>query len=109
MSKFGTFAEYPSVSLARAEAALLTVWASLNRFHQDMVLVGGLAVKYLTKSGGTLLPGPVTLDVDIGVSLAVEGGQYGTIADDLGGQGFRLHGQGRYVREIEKQPVFVDF
>src|SRR5438309_6668370 len=96
MSKFGTFAEYPGVSLERAEAALLTVWASLSRFHGDMVLVGGLAVKYLTKSGGTLLPGPVTLDVDIGVSLAVEGGQYGTMADDLAGQGFRRGEQGRF-------------
>jgi len=71
--------------------------------------VGGLAVEYLTTSSGTLLPGPVTLDVDIGVSIAIEGGQYGTIADDLAGQGFRRDGQGRYLREIEKQPVFIDF
>ena len=43
MSKFSSFAEYPPRSLAGAEAALLTAWASLERFHNDLVLVGGLA------------------------------------------------------------------
>jgi len=109
MSKFGSFAEYPARSLAGAEAALLTAWASLNRFHADLVLVGGLAIKYLIKPGGTLLPGPVTLDVDLGVKLAVEGGQYGSIADDLCGLGFKRDPKGRYVREFEAQPVFIDF
>ena len=109
MSKFSSFAEYPARSLDRAQAALLTAWASLERFHDDLVLVGGLAVKYLIKPGGTLLPGPVTMDVDLGVALAAEGGQYGTIADDLSGQGFKRDAQGRYVREFEKQPLFVDF
>jgi hypothetical protein len=42
------------------------------------VLVGGLALKYLIKQGGGLLPGPVTMDVDFGITLAAEGGQYGT-------------------------------
>ena len=67
MSKFSSFAEYPPRSLAGAEAALLTAWASLERFHDDLVLVGGLAVRYLTKQGAGLLPGPVTMDVDLGV------------------------------------------
>ena len=89
MSKFASFAEYPARSLVGAEAALLTAWASLGRFHQDLVLVGGLAVKYLTTPGTGLLPGAVTMDVDLGVTLATEGGQYGTLADDLVGQGFR--------------------
>jgi hypothetical protein len=35
--------------MAGAEAVLLTAWASLHRFHEDLALVGGLAVKYLTK------------------------------------------------------------
>lgn len=109
MSKFASFAEYPPRSLAGAEAALLTAWASLERFHGDLVLVGGLAVKYLTKRGGGLLPGPVTMDVDFGVTLAAEGGQYGTIADDLEGQGFKCDEKGRYVRQFETMPVFIDF
>ena len=110
MSKFSSFAEYPFRSLAGAEAALLTAWASLERFHDDLVLVGGLAVKYLTKQGAGLLPGPVTMDVDFGVTLAAEaGGQYGSMADDLSGQGFKLDEKGRYVRQFETMPVFIDF
>jgi hypothetical protein len=109
VSKFASFAEYPKRSLAGAEAALLTAWASLSRYQDNLVLVGGLAVKYLTKPGASLLPGPVTMDVDLGVTLATEGGQYGTIADDLTGQGFRRDKNGRYVRQFEAMPVFIDF
>ncbi len=46
MSKHETFADYPPRSLAAAEAALLTIWPTLNRYHDDLVLVGGLAVHY---------------------------------------------------------------
>jgi hypothetical protein len=109
VSKFASFADYPARSLAGAEAALLTAWASLARFHDDLVLVGGLAVKYLVKPGGGLLPGPVTMDVDFGVTLAAEGGQYGNIADDLAGQGFQRDENGRYVRKFETMDVFIDF
>jgi hypothetical protein len=109
MSKFSSFVEYPPRSLARAEAALLTAWASLERFHTELVLIGGLAVRYLTKPSGDLLPGPVTMDVDLGVTLAAEGGQYGTMEDDLNGQGFKRDERGRYVRQFEKMPVFIDF
>ena len=108
MSKFASFAEYPPRSLAGAEAAFLTAWSSLGRFHDELVLVGGLAVKYLTKPGGGL-PGSVTMDVDFGITLAAEGGQYGTIADDLAGQGFKRDKQGRYIRQFEKMQVFLDF
>ena len=95
MTKFSSFAAYPPRSLAGAEAALLTAWASLERFHDDIVLLGGLAVKYLTKQEAGLLPGPVTMDVDLGVTLVVEaGGQYGSMADDLAGQGFKRDDRG---------------
>lgn len=109
MSKFANFAEYPKRSLAGAEAALLTAWACLSRYHDSLVLVGGLAVRYLIKPGVSLLPGPVTMDVDLGVTLAAEGGQYGTIADDLTGQGFTPDKRGRYVRQFEAVPVYIDF
>jgi hypothetical protein len=50
------------------------------------------------------------MDVDIGVTLAAEaGGQYGSMADDLSGQGFKLDEKGRYVRQFETMPVFIDF
>ncbi len=109
MSKFASFAEYPPRSLAGAEAALLTAWASLERFHDQLVLVGGLAVKYLTTPGTGLLPGAVTMDVDLGVTLAADGGQYGSLADDLTGQGFKRDAHGRFVRQFETMPVFIDF
>lgn len=109
MSKFASFAEYPARSLVGAEAALLTAWVSLERYHESLVLVGGLAVKYLIQPGSNSQPGAITMDVDLGVALAVEGGQYGSIADDLAGQGFKRDEQGRYVRQFEAMPVFIDF
>jgi len=33
MSKYGTFGDYPKGSLPSAEAALLTAWRSLERYH----------------------------------------------------------------------------
>ncbi len=47
VSKFATFAEYPKDSLASAEKTLLTAWRSLDRYHADLVLLGGLAVHYI--------------------------------------------------------------
>ena len=79
MSKYDTFNAYPQRSLLSAQAALFTVWPSLSRYHDDLVLVGGLAIHYLTRSNIQGLPGAVTLDVDLGISLAASGGQYGTI------------------------------
>ena len=36
MSKHETFAEYPPRGLAAAETALLTIWPTLNRYHDDL-------------------------------------------------------------------------
>jgi len=111
MSKHGTFAEYSPRSLAAAEAALLTVWPTLNRYHEDLVLVGGLAVNYLTRQGAGGWPGAVTMDVDFGIALAAEGGLYGTVQTDLGGLGFRpdKKAPNRLVREVEGMALYVDF
>ena len=94
MSKYETFGAYPQRSLLSAEAALLTVWPSLSRYHDDLVLVGGLAIYYLTRRDVQGLPGAITLDVDLGISLAASGGQYGTIKSDLEGLGFVSWDQG---------------
>jgi hypothetical protein len=111
MSKYETFAEYPSRSLAAAETALLTLWPTLNRYHDDLVLVGGLAVNYLTRKGTGDWPGAVTLDVDFGIALATEGGQYGTIQSDLAGLGFKPSPEyrNRLVREVSGMAMYVDF
>ena len=47
MSKFGTFGDYPKESLPSAEAALLTAWRSLDRYHEGLVLVGENALLVL--------------------------------------------------------------
>lgn len=108
MSKFGTFSEFPKDSLASAEKALLTAWRSLERYHEDLVLVGGLAVHYLTKRTVTGLPGAVTMDVDFGISLAASGDQYGTIKSDLAGLDFKPDGN-RLVREYGALNLYLDF
>lgn len=108
MSKFGTFSEYPRPSLISAQAALLTAWRSLERYHDDLVLVGGLAVHYLTKRNEAGLPGAVTMDVDFGVTLGASGGQYGTIKSDLAGLGF-VSEDNRLVRKFGEIQVYLDF
>jgi hypothetical protein len=108
MSKYETFDAYPPRSLLSAESALLTVWPSLSRYHDDLVLVGGLAVHYLTRTDIQGLPGAITLDVDLGISLAASGGQYGTIKSDLEGLGFVSEGQ-RLVRQRGDIALYIDF
>lgn len=108
MSKFGTFGDYPKESLLSAEAALLTAWRSLERYHDDLVLVGGLAVHYLTKRDVAGLPGAVTMDVDFGISLAASGEQYGTIKSDLAGLGFKSENN-RLVRRFGNMNLYLDF
>ena len=73
--------------------------------------VGGLAVHYLTKRGTDDLPGAVTMDVDFGIALGAEGGQYGTIKSDLRGLGFTPDKDepNRMVRKIENLNLYVDF
>ena len=39
MSKFGAYNDYPKESLPAAEAALLTAWRTLGRYHDAIVLV----------------------------------------------------------------------
>jgi hypothetical protein len=108
MSKFGTFSEYPRPSLVATEATLLTAWRSLERYHDDLVLVGGLAVHYLTKKEATRLPGAVTMDVDFGIALGASGGQYGTIKTDLAGLSFGAE-ESRLVRKFGGIQVYLDF
>ncbi len=109
MSKFGNFSQYPQRSLLSAEAALLTAWRSLDRYWDELVLVGGLAVHYLTKQEIPGLPGAVTMDVDFGISLGTEaGGQYGNIQTHLSGLGFIQEGS-RWSQNHGKIKLYIDF
>ena len=59
MTKFGKFGDYPTRSLESAEVALLRAWRSLERYQDDLVLVGGLAVHYLRHDCHSLGNGPI--------------------------------------------------
>ena len=79
-----------------------------EQYHNDLVLVGGLAVHYLTRRDLSGLPGAVTLDVDFGITLGASGGQYGTIKTDLAGLGFTSENN-RLVRKFRDTALYLDF
>jgi hypothetical protein len=102
-----TFLGYPSDSLLLPEQVLLTAWDCLTRFHDDLVLIGGLAIRYLTTAPKEGIPGPVTLDVDFGINIAASGGQYSSIRETLSSHGFVWTGQ-RFKRVFGKLELFID-
>lgn len=111
MSKFGQYHDYPARGIDDAIAALLTVWPSLCRYHEDLVLVGGLAVHCLTKQSAGGYPRAVTMDADFGISMAAGGDLYGTIASDLSGLGFRQDPDtpNRLFRLVNGTKLYIDF
>lgn len=113
--KFETHADYSDDEVTLTERALLTVWAGLGSWHDDLVLVGGLVPRYICGdiSESRLLPRPVTLDADFGISLGASLGQYGSIKWDLQAQGFRLTTSKEFGSRFEKAigpvTVYIDF
>ena len=106
--KHDTFDKYPADSLELPTQALLTIWDCLPSFREDLVLVGGLAVRFLTKPPVEGSPAAVTLDVDFGVSLAADsGGGYPGIRESLSGHGFRWN-KGRFTRKFPKLELSID-
>ena len=111
--KYETYSQYDARHTALAESAFLTLWPTLGRWHEDLVLVGGLVPKYLCgdHTEQRTLPRPATLDVDLGIALAADSGQYGSLLWELSGQGFRS--SERHPARLEKTigafPVYVDF
>ena len=105
------FNQYPSRGLIAAESVLLSVWPTLTRHQDDIVLVGGLAVHYLTRGQSKGWPGAVTMDVDLGLSLAVDDDRYGSIMDDMRGLGFSPDSEikNRLVREVDGLKMYLDF
>ena len=47
--KHDIFSKYPADSLELPQRALLTAWDCLSAFRNDLVLIGGLAVRHLTR------------------------------------------------------------
>lgn len=101
---------YPSDCMAKSEKALFEAWESLEKFHDDLVVVGGLAVHYHTrdKLKPFYQPAP-TIDVDFGISLGADAGLKGTVRFDLFQAGYNDI-DGRMVKELESgQNLYVDF
>ena len=111
--KYDNYSQYAPYRVALAESAFLTVWAGLGRWHDDLVLVGGLVPKYLCGdlSETRTLPRPSTLDVDLGIALAADGNQYGSIFWDLSAQGFSPDQEhpSRFVSTVNGINVPIDF
>ncbi len=103
----GTYQDYRGAGTALAEQALLSVWDCLADYHADLALVGGLAVRYLTHPPTGLGVGPVTIDVDFGISIGASSGTFPKIEQNLAEVGFRWV-SGRFVRKIGGQNLFVD-
>jgi len=107
--KHNTFEEYAQADLQLPQRALLTAWDCLTAYQEDLVLVGGLAIKYLTHPPGEGMPGPVTLDVDFGISIGASGGSYGSIRETLSAHGFKWNAQmNRFVRKFDTLDLYID-
>jgi hypothetical protein len=101
---------YPPDGLSITEQALFEVWDRLEKFHDDLVVVGGLAVHYHTRdSGSPLHPAAPTLDVDFGIRLGTEAGMKGTVQFDLMQAGYE-EVEDRMVKKLENgRNLYVDF
>jgi hypothetical protein len=102
----------------RAERVLLEIWSRLGDYHEHLVLVGGLAPRYLVPQNRDDVPKHCgTLDVDLAVSLAVaDVNAYAGIRQTLERIGLRpgINPRGNeqrhsFVIEDGQGPVIVDF
>lgn len=105
--KMDHYEDYSAEDTARSESALLTVWAVLHDLTEDLVLVGGLVPRYICRPAAEALQ-PVTMDVDLAVSLALSSGMYDTTKTRLEKAGFDWK-ENRFVKEIGKTKLYLDF
>jgi hypothetical protein len=111
--KFASYAEYDPKGIALSIPGLLTIWAGIQRFSEELVLVGGLVPHFICRhpESSTQLPRPATLDVDIGIALGASSGQYGSLSADLQAQGFRPSKkfESRFERVVGPYTIYLDF
>lgn len=105
--KQNTIDGYMAEDLQLPQQALLTAWDCLSRFHGEMVLIGGLAVRHITKPAAPGIPGPVTMDVDFGINIGASSGQYDSIKLTLSMHGFQWEG-GRFERPFKGFALYID-
>lgn len=107
--KHDTFEAYSKFDLHLPQRALLTAWDCLAAYRDDLVLVGGLAINHLTLPPNEGMPGPVTLDVDFGISIGASGGSYGSIRETLSAHGFKWNPEmKRFVRKFDSIDLYID-
>ena len=107
--KHDTFEKYAAMNTDLPERALLTAWDCLSRYHEDLVLAGGLAIKYLTHPPAEGLPGSVALDVDFGIYLGASAGQYSSMRELLGAHGFDWSStEKRFARQFDELKLYID-
>lgn len=111
---------YDSRHTELAEQVLLEAWSRLGEHRDKMVLVGGLAPRYLVDQQTMRARGAShcgTMDVDLGVSIAVSDARtYRSIRQTLVDMGFGpgKNGRGRnqlhsFVKNIGGVDVNIDF
>ncbi len=111
--KYDTYSAYDSRATSQSLPTFLTIWPALGRYHDDLVLLGGLVPICICKhpEGDGALPRPATLDVDLGIALGASAGQYGTLSSELRAQGFKAtnHNKARYMKEVNGVEMYIDF
>lgn len=105
--------EYSPQATLNCERALVTLIGDLGPWSQRIVLVGGLAPRYIVGSlPPSASPHAGTTDVDLVIQLAVEDSfeTYATLQKNLKESGFEL-GQPSYQwsRQVDGSKVAVDF
>lgn len=70
------------------ERALVTVWNLLDDYREHLVLIGGLAPRYLCREGADSLA-VNTMDVDLGLAIGVRGTAHNRIAARMADSGFK--------------------
>lgn len=72
--KFDHYTSYSEVITNHAGKVLASLWGVLENYRHGMVLIGGLVPRFICSGNmNTTLLRPVTLDVDLGISVAVDG------------------------------------
>ncbi len=111
--KYETYAEYEPRRMELAQQTFLSIWSGFTRWHDDLVLLGGLVPRYLCAppKGQVIFPPPATIDVDLGVALGTDSGQYDPISVALRGQGFDPDPEQRHrwIKKVAGLEVPVDF
>ena len=104
------FEGYAAHGVISAEGALVAAWSSLENFHDDLVVIGGLAIYVHTRNKVDPLYRPTpTLDVDFGITLGADAGLAAPAAFALSLAGFAENEAGRMYCKTEHGILFVDF